>query len=258
MTDDLMTCTDSPLAVVFDMKQPNLFKHDMGACNYVFSDLSLLTSQGYLPFEQLTDEIIDIFRTDELHLNGERDKFLFCKDYGTYKILLLLSTLWPVLELPDLLPSTNTPYYILAKVLLNPDNTVVKTLTEGFPSLVLFRRESRRERPRNNIIIDAYYCFCKNYYYLLDIEEFDYMVSKYYFTFRDYNNNIIAKSEHFNSNVSELKLKNSTFYINTNPYEHQVLIEIDSDLKDKPFSDLLNYKATMKKEQIALLTMLMI
>lgn len=238
------------------IEYPNLFRHVVEDCIHSFFDLDLLTLQGYSRFEGLTEEIKNYFRADDLQIDTDLDNLLFCRDYGSYKILLVLSHMPVVLALPELLFSNNNPYYIMAKFLLNTDNTIVKTLHEGFPSIIFFQREHRREKPRNNSVVDVYYCFCEHYYYFTNIEEFDYSLSKYTFIFRDYDHNIIASASHFNSEIGSIKFNNSDFYITgTKTYNHEILYDFNDSLQGKSFKDVLEYRASMSNDNVNLLAM---
>lgn len=264
IVEDFLISTESPSSAGFDngFQYPNLFRHVIADCQHTFASLDLLEKQGFEPVavNVLSDELIDIFRSDELYLNLNVIKNVYVQDLGDYKIMVVLSISMPSTEQPHFLDSNYHPYYILAKVLLDKNDEIVKNHEYGFPSITYYRKEARFSAKQSKLVLDGYYTFFDNYYSFTDVEEFDTYNTKYCFVFKDYKHNIIATSVHCNSAIELLRLKNSRFYLNGVSYNPDILFEIEGSLKgdDLDFIDYLRCRMAMTPEQLDLLAMTMI
>lgn len=264
ISEDFLISIESPSSDGLDngFQYPNLFRHVIADCQHTFASLDLLEKQGFEPVavNALSDELIDIFRTDELYLNLDVIKNVYVQDLGDYKIMVVLSISLPTIDQSNSLVSNHHPYYILAKVLLNKNDEIVKNHEYGFPSITYYRKEGRFSAKQSSLVLDGYYTFFDNYYSFTDVEEFDAHNTKYCFVFKDYKHNIVATSVHCNSAIELIRLKNSSFYFNGVSYNPAILFEIDESMKvdDLDFIDYLRCRMNMTQDQLDLLAMAMI
>jgi hypothetical protein len=241
-----------------DIQYPNLFTYDIANCKQTFPNLSLLIEQGFTPVKSVSDEIIGLFKLDELFLNLQVSQNVFVKELDYCKIMVVLSIAPSRVEFPDLLPTNNHPYYILAKVLLDKNDNLLKKLEYDLPSMTFYRKEGGISANRKIVILDSYYTFFDTHYAVTDIEEFDNYSSKYYFVFREYNHKMIATAVHCNSAIELISLKNSTFYMNGIVYNPDILFEIEGTVKGSDFRDYLDCRISMTQDKLDLLAMTMI
>jgi len=241
-----------------DVQYPNLFTYDITNCKQTFPNLSLLLDQGFNPVKSVSDEIIRLFKLDELFLNLQVSPNVFVKELDYCKIMVVLSIAPSRVEFPDVLSTNNHPYYILAKVLLDKNDNLFKKLEYDLPSMTFYRKEGGVSANRSNVVLDSYYTFFDTHYAVTEIEEFDNYSSKYYFVFREYNNKVIATATHFNSAIELISLKNSTFYMNGIAYNPDILFEIEGTVKGSYFRDYLDCRISMTQDKLDLLAMTMI
>lgn len=262
--DDFFNDIDNPTLFsdggAFVGKPPILFRNVIVDCQNTFASLDVLEAQGFKPVHSLSDEILNILKTDELYFDFKVTKNVYVQDCGSYKIMVVISISKPTLEQPNLLAANNHHYYIMAKVLLDQNDNILKNLEDDLPSITFYRKESTLTGVRSKIILDGYYTFFENYYVFTDIEDFDYHTNKYSFTFREYNNNIIATSVTSNSAIELIRLKNSTFYIKGVPYNPDILFDISGIVKtaNVNFTDYLRCRIAMTPEQLDVLAMTVI
>lgn len=253
ITDDFLMPAESTISdgMVNGFQYPNLFRHEIKNCQNTFYSLDLLTEQGFTPVDSLSDEVIEIFKTDELYLNLNLIKNVYVKDLGLYKIMVVVSISTHIQDV------YNHNYHIMSKVLLDKHDNLLKKLEAGLPSITFYRKDTISAK-RSYIILDGYYTFFDHYYSFTDLEDFDYHNTKYSFTFRDFNHNIIATSVHANSSIENITLKNSTFYMRGKPYDPNVLFEIEGLSKGNNFIDYLRCRVLMTQDKIDLLAMAVI
>jgi hypothetical protein len=256
--EDITSQTEIATDDGFYIQYPNLFTYDIANCKQTFPNLSLLIEQGFNPVKSVSDEIIGLFKLDELFLNLQVSQNVFVKELDYCKIMVVLSIAPSRVEFPDLLPTNNHPYYILAKVLLDKHDNLLKKLEYDLPSMTFYRKEGGVSANRSNVVLDSYYTFFDTHYAVTEIEEFDNYSSKYYFVFREYNHKIIATAVHFNSAIELISLKNSTFYMNGISYNPDILFEIEGTVKGSHFRDYLDCRISMTQDKLDLLAMTMI
>lgn len=262
--DDFLNDIDTPTIISDDVavvgKLPNLFRNVIVDCQNTFASLDVLEAQGFKAVHSLSAELLNVFKTDELFFDLNVTKNVYVQDFGSYKIMVVLSISQPNLEQPNLLTSNNHHYYIMAKVLLDQNDNILKNIKYDLPSITFYRKESPLSGVRCKLILDGYYTFFENYYVFTDIEDFDYYTNKYSFTFREYNNNIIATSVTSNSAIELIRLKNSTFYMKGITYNPDILFEIKGTVKanDVDFIDCLRCRMAMTPEQLDVLAMTII
>jgi hypothetical protein len=262
--DDFLDDIDTPTLVSDGVavvgKLPNLFRNVIVDCQNTFGSLDMLEAQGFKPVASLSSEILNVFQTDELYFDLNVTKNVYVQDFGSYKIMVVLSISQPNLEKPNLLASNNHNYYIMAKVLLDQNDNILKNIKYDLPSITFYRKESTLSGVRSKLILDSYYTFFENYYVFTDIEDFDCYTDRYSFTFREYNNNIIATSVTSNSAIELIRLKNSTFYMKGITYNPDILFDIMGIVKSSnvDFTDCLRCRMAMTPQQLDVLAMTII
>lgn len=258
--DDIDTPTLVSDGVAVVGKLPNLFRNVIVDCQNTFTSLDVLEAQGFKPVHSLSAEILNVFKTDDLYFDLNVTKNVYVQDFGSYKIMVVLSISQPNIEQPNLLASNSHHYYIMAKVLLDQNDNILKNIKYDLPSITFYRKESTLSGVRSKIVLDGYYTFFENYYVFTDIEDFDHYTDKYSFTFREYNNNIIATSVTSNSAIELIRLKNSTFYMKGITYNPDILFDIAGIVKssDVDFTDCLRCRMAMTPEQLDVLAMTII
>lgn len=258
--DDIDTPTLVSDGVAVVGKLPNLFRNVIVDCQNTFTSLDVLEAQGFKPVHSLSAEILNVFKTDDLYFDLNVTKNVYVQDFVSYKIMVVLSISQPNLEQPNLLESDSHHYYIMAKVLLDQNDNILKNIEYDLPSITFYRKESTLSGVRSKIVLDGYYTFFENYYVFTDIEDFDHYTDKYSFTFREYNNNIIATSVTSNSAIELIRLKNSTFYMKGITYNPDILFDIAGIVKssDVDFTDCLRCRMAMTPEQLDVLAMTII
>lgn len=241
---------------------PNLFKHEVEDCKHTFASIELLLSKGFVPTKDVSDEIIELFKKDEFYLNMAIAENVYVQDLNDYKIMIVVTKSPAIQKMnnftqfnQDAHQSINTPYYIIAKILLDSNNQLIKNLDDDLPSIVFYRKESMQSSSKTKIILDSYYTFNPLYYSFTDIEDFDYHTSKYTFMFRDYNHTLMAAATHCNTAIELIRLSNSSFYIGDKTYNPTILTDMDDSLDGSDFIDLLRYRAAMNQDKIDLLSM---
>lgn len=262
--DDFFNDIDTPTLVSVGVavigKLPNLFRNVIVDCQNTFTSLDVLEAQGFKPVHSLSAEILNVFKTDDLYFDLNVTKNVYVQDFVSYKIMVVLSISQPNLERPNLLESNSHHYYIMAKVLLDQNDNILKNIEYDLPSITFYRKESTLSGVRSKLILDGYYTFFENYYVFTDIEDFDSYTNKYSFTFREYNNNIIATSVTSNSAIELIRLKNSTFYLKGITYNPDILFDIAGIVKtsDVDFTDCLRCRVAMTPQQLDVLAMTII
>jgi len=118
--DDFLDDIDTPTLVSDGVavvgKLPNLFRNVIVDCQNTFGSLDVLEAQGFKPVHSLSAEILNVFKTDDLYFDLNVTKNVYVQDFGSYKIMVVLSISQPNIEQPNLpVHQATDPQTLLAR-----------------------------------------------------------------------------------------------------------------------------------------------
>jgi hypothetical protein len=220
---------------------PNLITHEIHHCQSSFDNLLHLASERFYNVRDRNFLSSDICYFLNMYFQYDYKPFLFVKNFGFYKIVVVVKPLQRIES--DLV---KTEYCIVAKLLLDADNQLVKHADK--PVILLFEE---------NCQLFKFFKFHENYYTQISLDSFD-QLSNYSVVCKKYDHSIIGRSYYNHYSLDFIPVNRFQFRIKDKDYSFDVLLNYDDDFKNYTLEELIKHMATLDKDHIDLLAMYLI
>jgi hypothetical protein len=220
---------------------PNLITHEIHQCQSSFYNLLHLASERFYNVRDRNFLSSDIRYFLDTYFQYDYDNFLFVKNFGFYKIVVVVKPMQRVG-----IAQVTTKYCIVAKILLDENNQLVKH--DDKPAIICCEESGK---------LFKFFKFHANYYTQITLDSF-YSSSNYSVVCKKYDHSIIGISYYSHYALDFIPINRFKFRINNKDYSSDVLLNYDDDFKNQTLAELIKHMATMDKEHIDLLEMYLI
>lgn len=226
---------------VVKVEYPNLITHEIPKCQSFFYNLLHLTSDYFYHVRDRSFLSSDICYFLNLYFQYDYKPFLFVKNFGFYKIVVVVK---PIEKCT--IAQVTTRYCIVAKILLDENNQLVKH--DDNPAIICLDESGQLFR---------FFKFHEYYYSQMSLDSFD-SSSNYSVVCKKYDHSIICKSYYSHHSLDIIPFKRLKFVINKKNYSADILLNYDENFKNYTQTKLVQYMATIDKEHFDLLAMYLI
>lgn len=220
---------------------PNLITHEVHQCQSFFYNLLHLASERFYHVRDRSFLSADIRYFLDTYFQYDYDKFLFVKNFGVYKIVVVVKPIETCT-----IAQVTTKYCIVAKILLDDNNQLVKH--DDKPAIICLEEGGQ---------LFKLFKFHENYYTQISLDSFD-SKSNYSVLCKKYDHSLIGRSYYNHYSLDFIPINRFRFRINNKDYSSDVLLNYDDDFKNYTLAELIKHMATMDKEHIDLLEMYLI